>query len=522
MKKLLLILATALLAVSVNAQVDLQVNRTYFQKYDGMDGKTYEELRIVIQNNGPDAYEGKFSIAAFGESVKKETVFNGKIEYGELYELGIIFPSPESFVSVHLDNRYQVAEKNEDNNWWHSKSDEPLVKLLSGFLIAENLRDTLHLTPGEVYSEQFSVMDMNNHNSIIGVDFKMSTHDLGNKDCYFSTAFTYVNNMAPGYSASINEESYSSYKMFGLTLLANSSEVASNYHWLGSYWGLANYMKIGEIARINISAEVAQTDLSNSSHYVSRILKVRDAIRGDITGDGVVNFEDFDLLKSVVSNNLYNPWSIWPNMYTKKGVNYGAGRVLFAQPDFLSVALLNIWLKNPSDPLVQGLGIGELMSKTFPGSEASAVKPIDNTYTVENGEVIIDAPEADVYNVTAQDVDGKMIQRTGRIGEEIILPADAKNIRVETVKIKNGTTGLFNASVGPKISVFPNPTTDYVNISSPEAGKLSVMNLNGQEIYSSAINAQESLALSTGDWEKGVYLIQIATENGQSTVKIVK
>lgn len=309
-----------------------------------------------------------------------------------------------------------------------------------------------------------------------------------------------------------------------MTSLVNSSGMAFNYYWLGSYWGLANYLKVGDIARINVSADVAQTNLSNSSHYLSRILKIRDAIRGDITGDGVVNREDFDLLKKVVADNLYDFWNFRPNMYTKKGVNYGAGRIIFAQPDFLSVALLNIWLNNPNDPLVQGLGIGKLMSENLPGSEASSVKPIDNTFTIsENGEVTVDAPDADVYNVIAQDVNGKMIQRTGRIGEEIILPANAKNIRVETVKIKNGATGLFSPTqAGPKVSVFPNPVTDYVNISSPEAGKLSVVNLNGQEIYSSPINANEILNLSTSDWEKGVYLIKISTTNGQSTVKVVK
>lgn len=522
MKKLLLILMAAFLVAGVNAQVDLQVNRVYFQKYENNSGKIYEQLRIVIQNNGPDAYEGRFSLAIFGAGATKEIIFDGKIQYGGLYEIGLDLSS-ESLISVQLDSRNQVAETNEDNNWWHFKSDEPLVKLLASDLIAYDLRDTLYLTPGEVYSEQFSVRDMNGLKSIIGVDFKMRTYDLGDKDCYFSTTFTYVQNMREGYEASITEEANGSYKMLGLTLLANSSEAASDYHWLGSYWGLANYLKVGEIARIDISADVAQADLSSSSHYVSRILKIRDAIRGDITGDGTVNREDFGLLKNVVGNYLYNPWGIWPNMYTNKGVNYGAGRIIFSQPDFLSVALLNIWLNNPNDPLVQGLGIGELMSKNLPGSEASAVKPIDNTFAVsENGEVTIDAPEADVYNIVAQDVNGKMIQRTGRLGEEIILPADAKNIRVETAKIKNGTTGLFNASVGPKISVFPNPVTDYVNISSPEKGKMSVISLSGQEIYSSAINAQESLTLSTGDWEKGVYLIKIATENGQSTVKVVK
>lgn len=526
MKKIIFILLAAFFAAGINAQVDLEVSSTKFFYYFDSNEQVARSLVIVIQNNGPDDYEGQFFVSVSGEGVFREVATQGKIRCGEIHEVVVGVPLSDSPISVHIDSRDYVVEANEGNNWWGFKGEEPLIRLLSGNLIARDLRDTTWLTPGEVYGESFAIMNrnLNGHNSMIGVDLEMTTHDLGDKDCYFSTAFTYVQNIQAGYKAAVKEEFYGSYKKLGVTLLANSSEMASDYHYLCSYWGLANYLKVGDIGRINIFVKVAQTDLNNSSQYASRILKVRDAIRGDINGDGVVTFEDFDLLKSVVSNNLYNPWEIMSGMYTKKGVNYGAGRVLFSSPDFLSVALLNIWLNNPKDPLVQGLGIGELMSTAMPGSSASSIKSIDNTFTVsENGKVVIDAPDADVYNVVAQDTDGRMIQRTGRIGEEISLPIDAKNVRVETVKIKNGTTGLFSATqTGPQISVYPNPVVDYLNINSPEDGQLSILNVNGQETYSQPINAQESLTLSTGDWGKGVYLIKIATGNGQSTVKVVK
>ena len=91
------------------------------------------------------------------------------------------------------------------------------------------------------------------------------------------------------------------------------------------------------------------------------------------------------------------------------------------------------------------------------------------------------------------------------------------------MKIKNGVTRLFAPLQNePTISVYSNPVIDYVNINSMETGRVSVLNLSGQEIHSQSINAQERLTLSTSDWSKGIYLIKIFTANGQSTVKVVK
>jgi len=515
------LLAAFLAAGSVSAQeVDLQIRNAQVVTFYGDDNYKVDFLYVTIQNNGPDDFQGELDVSVSDGNTAGLVTFSGMIPSRGVAEVSVLGSPKDVAYSLYLDPGNKVQETNKNNNYLYYKASEPQIRLTSHGLIAKDLYDTLYVTPGELYAEQFVVQDMNKHKSMVGVDFTMSTNlvDL----CNFSTFFEYISNIKEGYECSVTETKGWSNQM-RVTLLANKSEYADSYYWAGIYEGCADN-QIGKTGYISIGSKFAQTNLQNGYDYAVRFITVRDAIRCDLTGDGVVDNEDLFLLKEVVNNNLHNPWTNTRNLYTKKGINYGAGRILFSRPDFLSVALLNIWLNNPNDPLVQGLGIGELMSENLPGSEASAIKSIENTFSVsENGKVAINAPDADVYNVTAQDVNGKMIQRTGRLGEEISLPIDAKNIRVETVKIKNGTTGLFSPkSTGPQISAFPNPVTDYVNISSPEDGKLIILNLNGQEIYSSAINAQESLTLSTGDWLKGVYLIKIATDNGQSTVKVVK
>lgn len=518
-------LAVFLTTGSVKAQeVDLQIRNAYVQTFNGDDDYQVCFLIVVIQNNGSDDFEGDLDISFSDGNMTGLTTFSGKIVARGMANISVLSSPKDITYSLYVDPDNKVQERNEDNNNLSFKASEPRVCLLSGRLIAEGSMDTLYITPGEIYAEQFFVQDLNGHNSIIGIDFKMITPDLGDKDCHFSTAINYIHNIEEGYTSLIKEKLFDSYKMLGVTLIANSSEVARNAYWMGCYHGEGDRLQVGEIGRIRINAEVAQTNLQTSNTYANRVIKIRDAVRGDVTGDGVVDYEDFQLLKKVVDEDLYNNSSWGDNMYTRKGINYGAGRILFSRPDFLSVALLNIWLNSPNDPLVQGLGIGKLMSTTMPGGEASSVKMISNSFTVsENGEVFIDAPEADIYNVVAQGSEGQVIQHTGRLGEEIILPSDAKIIHVETVKIKNGTTGLFSpAQAGPKVSVYPNPVTDHIKISSPEAGKLSVMNLSGQEIFSNSINANETLNLDAQNWLKGIYLVKIATDNGQSTVKVVK
>lgn len=525
MKKVIVILLAAFWAAGyVCAQeVDLQIQRAYVQNFYGDGGYQVDFLYVDIQNNGPDDFEGSFDISASHGNPAGLATFSGKISAFGMATVSVIGSPKDVAYSLYLDPDNRIQERNEDNNYLYYKASEPQVRIMSGGLIAQDVFDTLYVTPGEFYGADFYVQDLNEHNSMIGAEFSMVTYDfidhLG-----FSTTVSYIHNFMDGYTCSVKrfDDPYSPRKEIKITLLANSSEYASRAYWMSDFWGYGEN-QIGKIGNVYIYAKFALTNLQNGYDNVRKTIKVIDAIRCDINGDGVVDSDDLDMLSEVVDGNLFNSWDGRKNRYTKKGINYGAGRILFSQPDFLSVALLHIWLNNPNDPLVQGLGIGELMSTTMPGSSASSVKPIDNTFTVESGKVKINAPEADVYNVTAQDADGKMIQRTGRVGEEISLPVDAQNIRVETVKIKNGTTGLFSATqTGPKVSVYPNPVTDYVNISSPEYGRLSIMNLNGQEIYSQPINANETLNLSASDWAKGIYLIKIATATGQSTVKVVK
>jgi hypothetical protein len=66
----------------------------------------------------------------------------------------------------------------------------------------------------------------------------------------------------------------------------------------------------------------------------------------------------------------------------------------------------------------------------------------------------------------------------------------------------------------PKISIFPNPTTDFFEIqSSREIDKIVVFNLIGRELKS--FNAEVDRKYSVGDLPNGMYLVQVFDENNK-------
>ncbi|MBR1774291.1 MAG: T9SS type A sorting domain-containing protein [Bacteroidales bacterium] len=69
--------------------------------------------------------------------------------------------------------------------------------------------------------------------------------------------------------------------------------------------------------------------------------------------------------------------------------------------------------------------------------------------------------------------------------------------------------------------VYPNPAKDIINISSSEQiNEVEIINFAGQIVYSSK-EKSKNLTINTQNFEKGNYLVQIQTDKGLSTKKIV-
>ena len=69
------------------------------------------------------------------------------------------------------------------------------------------------------------------------------------------------------------------------------------------------------------------------------------------------------------------------------------------------------------------------------------------------------------------------------------------------------------------VSVYPNPTTNNVNIAAPGINHVTVMNTLGQVVYDSHVDGNMT-TLDMSQYQAGVYMVRVKTENGES-VKLV-
>ncbi len=70
------------------------------------------------------------------------------------------------------------------------------------------------------------------------------------------------------------------------------------------------------------------------------------------------------------------------------------------------------------------------------------------------------------------------------------------------------------------LNIQPNPAKDVVNIRIPEFGKLTVMNLSGQQVAKSEYSKGLHV-IHTADWKPGVYLFQLQSEHGIHSAKVL-
>ena len=111
------------------------------------------------------------------------------------------------------------------------------------------------------------------------------------------------------------------------------------------------------------------------------------------------------------------------------------------------------------------------------------------------------------------------------------LPADSIGIYNNTNEVWQGIwidhTGLSNKVISG-MKMYPNPATNNVNVtfSSEESANavLSVMNLMGQTVYTENVNIHEGynlVNLSVNNFRSGVYMVNIKTNKGTSTQKLI-
>lgn len=95
---------------------------------------------------------------------------------------------------------------------------------------------------------------------------------------------------------------------------------------------------------------------------------------------------------------------------------------------------------------------------------------------------------------------------------------------IDNIKIEESTLGT-EEHLASKLSVYPNPATDVINISNPQnlaINGVMVTDLNGRTIINQESTNDAETRVYLNGISAGIYSIQINTDKGTSTQKVIK
>ena len=84
------------------------------------------------------------------------------------------------------------------------------------------------------------------------------------------------------------------------------------------------------------------------------------------------------------------------------------------------------------------------------------------------------------------------------------------------------TVGLNEVGANNAASVYPNPTTNSINVSLNNATSLKLVDLNGKVVYTENVSNKNNTVIDMNNLAKVIYSLQVVTNSGVETKKVVK
>ena len=106
-----------------------------------------------------------------------------------------------------------------------------------------------------------------------------------------------------------------------------------------------------------------------------------------------------------------------------------------------------------------------------------------------------------------------------RIGEAFKGYIDELRISNVVRSFENTETGIDHKDYGSLISLYPNPASKHIYISSPEIVNLSIVTITGQKIIE--INNFLNGNLDISALKKGVYIVLFSYEKGVTSKRLI-
>ncbi|MBL0343332.1 MAG: T9SS type A sorting domain-containing protein [Bacteroidetes bacterium] len=85
-------------------------------------------------------------------------------------------------------------------------------------------------------------------------------------------------------------------------------------------------------------------------------------------------------------------------------------------------------------------------------------------------------------------------------------------------------TGIIENSFASSINLFPNPATNHLTITLPNANKkveITITDITKKIIYSTTVSETQKIEVNTQDFADGIYVVKIQTADFIATKKLV-
>jgi hypothetical protein len=305
-------------------------------------------------------------------------------------------------------------------------------------------------------------------------------------------------------------------------------------------------------ARLNTSVVWQAQSSVDWANYFTSFLSALNYKYADCNGDGTINAADtaaimqnFSLTHAKTSD--YEPWrsgrpALIPVFSTDTLYNGDTLKVSFVLGDssipaahiyglsftynfdpqvvdssFINVNLGNSWLGSSTDMIS--------ISKVFagPGQIRIAMTRIDHSTRSGSGPI----GNAGI-KITTDNISGVILAHYGNIG--YISAVTVVDSTGDTIPVNAGrdssTVVAFPAHI-PQIAersvhVQPNPASNTVSISAENAiSEISISDINGQKIWHSSSMHSRSQNIDISTYADGLYFVQVRTERGVRTVKLL-
>ncbi|MDT8411174.1 MAG: T9SS type A sorting domain-containing protein [Vicingaceae bacterium] len=294
----------------------------------------------------------------------------------------------------------------------------------------------------------------------------------------------------------------------------------------------------GQSFRASISGQLNSVSLeliAQSVGCISSNMNVKvevldgDGVTGPVLASQVFTLPDF-FSRSMRSFNFTNPAMITANQLYTITISLVPGQICGAFGPVLNWFFqfpTNFWATTGGTQYDNGV-IGSLGNTRYFSTCVSCI--VDNTTTLN-----VDTITANQAGATYQWLDCNN-------GNAVIAGATAQSFRpsatgnyaveitfngcIDTSACTNVIITNIDESIMENVNIFPNPTKDDIYVELPlnefASFEVKIYSVTGKLVYNASQNNVSKLSISTANWDKGLYFIQLISNNQTIIEKIIK